>query len=927
MARKWRLFFHRNKSLKGIFSRWGRFQRFVLLAFLGLIFSLGISIWPPAIAREASCSIAPATDPEEISRNAGECYREGKHDLAIELWKEAAQIYRERSDISGETESKINLATAQQALGNYPQACKSLLQAFGGEQFDCKVLTENTIILQAELDAIGPASAGVTQLNFSLQDKLEALSPEQIGRLTSKSRQFLGELKLLIETVEAQPDSLNKAMGLRRFGDILGQIGNYQVSQEILTQSLDVARRLNSAQEESATLISLGNVEQAWGNSFSELQDPEKAARDLLLLEEQGILQDSPLGEALAHLQRAATHYQDASDRSTSDSTKVQAEINALSLAIYSNQFRPVDISQEVAGLERQIKGMLVNLPVSRATIYARINLVATLTEIRAPIARDVQLLKEAVKQARMLKDRQAEAYALGSLGKLYEAAGQLDEAQKLTAAALNVTEAFQKPEVTYLWHWQQGRILNKEGQTSLAIEEYSQAFNDLETLRADVASINSNVKFYFRDTVEPVYRDYVSLLLRSDNPSQENLQTAQQVIESLQIAELDNFFSDPCSEAATEFIAINEVDPRAAVIYPIVLADRLEIILTLPGKPLRRYRVGVTQPELETTIEQLREQAFRNPGVSERLRQARGNPQARQIVQQDVQQTLSTQIWPRAEELYNWLLAPLEGDLQESGVETLVFVLDGDLRNIPMALLYDGEQYLLEKNYNIALTSSLQLLDPKPLAREAIDILAAGISQENEVEGEVFDPLPNVKVELEEKIKPVVEDAEVLLDEEFTKDRFQSRLLASNYNIVHLATHGQFSSDLEETFIVTWDELIDINELNSFLQQQNPDGSGKIDLLVLSACNTAEGDDRAVLGLAGVAVRGGAGSTLGTLWGASDEAAARLMGEFYSKLTAEGTEVNKAEALREAQLALLEQDEYQHPYYWAPFVLVGNWL
>ena len=164
------------------------------------------------------------------------------------------------------------------------------------------------------------------------------------------------------------------------------------------------------------------------------------------------------------------------------------------------------------------------------------------------------------------------------------------------------------------------------------------------------------------------------------------------------------------------------------------------------------------------------------------------------------------------------------------------------------------------------------------------------------------------------------------MLNDEFTKDRFQALLSASDYNIVHLATHGEFSSDLKDTFILIGDELIDINELNSFLQQQNPDGAGKIELLVLSACNTAEGDDRAVLGLAGVAVRGGAGSTLGTLWKADDKATAELMGEFYRNLTAEGT-VSKAEALRKAQLALLQQEEYQHPYYWAPFVLVGNWL
>ena len=280
----------------------------------------------------------------------------------------------------------------------------------------------------------------------------------------------------------------------------------------------------------------------------------------------------------------------------------VQGKTNHLSLLNYGSKFCAAkirdeeeslqfcnNISQKLNDLESEIKEMLdSDLPDSRAAIYARINLVATLTKIRDPIANDVQILKDAIEQARRLKDRQAEAYALGSLGKFYEAAGQLAEAEKLTAAALKRISPFRKPEVTYLWHWQQGRIFKQEGQTKLATDYYRLAFQDLQTLRKDLASINPNVQFSFRETIEPVYRNYVSLLLRSDVPSQEDLETAQEVIDSLQIAELENFFSDPCVQAKDTVDinkVINEKDLEAAVIYPIVLADRLEIILTLPGQ------------------------------------------------------------------------------------------------------------------------------------------------------------------------------------------------------------------------------------------------------------------------------------------------------------------------------------------------------
>ena len=148
----------------------------------------------------------------------------------------------------------------------------------------------------------------------------------------------------------------------------------------------------------------------------------------------------------------------------------------------------------------------------------------------------------------------------------------------------------------------------------------------------------------------------------------------------------------------------------------------------------------------------------------------------------------------------------------------------------------------------------------------------------------------------------------------------------------MHLATHGQFSSTSDRTFLVSGDEqgkeIINVNQLDNLLRVRSLGNTPPIELLVLSACNTAEGDNQAVLGLAGVAVRAGARSTLATLWAANDEATAELMGYFYQNL-AKDTQISKAQALREAQLTLLQTSEsqYRHPYYWAPFVLVGNCL
>ena len=169
------------------------------------------------------------------------------------------------------------------------------------------------------------------------------------------------------------------------------------------------------------------------------------------------------------------------------------------------------------------------------------------------------------------------------------------------------------------------------------------------------------------------------------------------------------------------------------------------------------------------------------------------------------------------------------------------------------------------------------------------------------------------------------------MLNEAFTPASLRQQLEAEDYPIVHLATHGQFSSTSDDTFILSGSEenlFINVKQFDDLLRVSSRRGSQPIELLVLSACETAQGDNQAILGLAGVAVRAGAQSTIATLWGANDEATAELMGYFYQHLN-QDEEISKAKALRDAQLNLLKNpdSQYSHPYYWAPFVLIGNWL
>jgi CHAT domain-containing protein len=164
-----------------------------------------------------------------------------------------------------------------------------------------------------------------------------------------------------------------------------------------------------------------------------------------------------------------------------------------------------------------------------------------------------------------------------------------------------------------------------------------------------------------------------------------------------------------------------------------------------------------------------------------------------------------------------------------------------------------------------------------------------------------------------------------VIRDREFTESNLKNKIQETPFPIVHLATHGQFSSNLEDTFILTWDRSIKVNEFNNLLRRDEQSRSDAIELLVLSACQTAAGDKRATLGLAGISVRAGVRSTLASLWNLDDESSALLISQFYQELV--GKKVTKAEALGKAQLNLLQNPRYQHPRYWAPYVLLGNWL
>ncbi len=770
----------------------------------------------------------------------------GQSPAALETWQKADKIYRQTGDRQNLTINQINQAQVFQDLGYYPRACQTLLSALQVDSQQCEISTPQLQQLRQQL-------------------------------------------------LKARSQSLTKARirGLRSLGNVLRTIGNLEQSQQVLQLSLAIAQKWHSSADESKAWLNLANTQRTLATRFAELGDWQQAN---------------------SYNDRALTSYKIALLIAPSNTVKLQTQLNQFKLLIEQEKWH------EASQLSTSIANLLPDLPPNRLRTFAQIDFARNLICLRSenshclrqqlkqvrplPLFRDqasyleiTNLLTTAIEGAQKLGDKRTQSYGLGTLGQFSEYLHQWQQAKTYTEQALSLAQQIEAFDLVYQWQWQTGRLLKTRGIPDKALAAYRQAVTTLQNLRTDLVTINPEVQFTFRESIEPIYRGYVELLLSSNNqtqPEQVILQQAIEAIDALKLAELENFFQLVCLD--TKPVSLEMVtdknDPSAAIIYPILLADRWEIILKLPYQPLRRYTTAIdNQAKTERILARL----------------------AQSLTQRNSQETLFL-----AQKVYNWLLSQAEPDLAHSKINNLVFVLDSSLQNLPMAVLHDGKQYLIEK-YSIALTPILQLLDPQPLERQELTALTAGLT---EARGG-FPPLKFVADELAQVQSQV--SAVKLIDRQFTSNRLQNQINNNSLPIVHLATHGQFSSQAAETFVLTWDDRLNVNRLNALLRSSQVATDGSIELLVLSACETLTGDRRAALGLAGVAVRAGARSTLATLWSVNDEATALLMGQFYQALN--NPTLTKAEALRRAQTALLNNPRFERPHFWAAYVLVGNWL
>ena len=479
----------------------------------------------------------------------------------------------------------------------------------------------------------------------------------------------------------------------------------------------------------------------------------------------------------------------------------------------------------------------------------------------------------------------QAEVALLRS--EISEAMGQTGEALKQARQALGLEAAMSSPGLAYRAYWQIASLQKSSGELDAAVKNYERAIKKLDEVRGVLLQGSTLV---FRERVLPVYQQYLDLLLAlADRPGagEMALSKVQMTLEALNASEILDYFDDNCV-LPQNTMDLTDVPSGTAVVYSVTIAER-PVILVRSSSGIYRFGTGASAEALERSASAFRD-SITNPAT----------PEAVYLGQ--------------AQALYSDLFKEAGAFLKDEGIERIISVPSGYLRLVPMAALHDGESFLLSQ-YEWTTTLGLGLTDASAFSAANTGAFIGGVS--DAVQG--FEALPGVEAELA-TLRTALQ-SEPLLNEEFSVADVTERLAEGEFGIVHLATHGYFDGDHANSFLLAHDDKITLDRLQSTVGARRFTGES-LDLLVLSACETAKGDERAALGLAGVSLKAGARSTLASLWPIADEATAKLMQRFYEGL---GDGQSKAKALQLAQQSLLADPEWAHPNYWSPYLIIGN--
>lgn len=903
-----------------------RVRRVLVVLFLSsLTFCLWLNHVPFTAlqARWGEVATAQSPDTTQLVQQGIEQYKTGDVQGAIASWQTALSAYQSTNNHANEAIVQEKLAIAYRQIGQFEQAIDHWKEAIANyRQLGDIAKVGRLLVEQAQTySRLGQNKEAIALLCGASETDENCLESE--GSALQIARKF--------------QDKQGEAAALGSLGEAYRFRGKYDKAIETLLASLKITQEINLPFYHSSVLNSLGNA------YFSKAQLNEQRANSAQLRGAENRASEfikgatSDYKKALGYLNNSLELTRTQNDQSG----QMRTLLNLIQLYYRSENSKLPDNANQAEQALQEALTLLESLPDSPNKVYAAIDL----AELEQPVdssnstsfsaqcslrklddSQAEKLLQKAVSIAQRLQDSRSQSFALGKLGHLYECRKDYGKALEFTQQArLAADQNLRAKDSLYLWEWQAGRIFKAQGKESEASNAYERAIATLEGeggIRDNLLIAERDLQFNFQDTISPLYREFARAKLEraqslpvASQEYQKELDSALDASDSLKLAELQNYFGNDCTFVVLDKERIDDLEREDTAFFSsIILDERTAIVASLPN-PEHKF----------------------NPKAERRLKKFQWINDSQKLIEEIKNFRVEIQKFydptdpflTPAQNLYNSIIRPFASDLDPAHIKTIVFIQDGLLRSIPMAALHDGQEFLVQK-YAIATTLGLRLTSPQSLDFQGLRTLALGLSEAATVDGEKFKPLENVIDELEQ-VTQLFPGSKKLLNEQFTRQSLEQELKQAVYPIIHIATHGQFGTIPEDSFLVTGNnEKITITELESDIRSFSR-GSEPVELLALTACQTGIGDDRATLGMAGITVQAGVRSALASLWYVDDAFTQELVAKFYDNLrlpfedSASRSQMSKAEALKEAQNALINQKI--HPARWAPFILIGNWL
>ncbi|OYQ63725.1 hypothetical protein B9G53_15470, partial [Pseudanabaena sp. SR411] len=907
-------------------------------------------------------------------------YSLGKYDKAIEFQSQSLAIKREIKDRLGEGNSLGNLGNAYYSLSKYDKAIEFHLQRLVISREIKDRLGEG-----ASLSSLGIAYDAYGKYDKAIEFHLQALAILREIKDRQGEGSLLGNLGLTYDALgkydkaiefQLQRLAITREIKDRRGeGQSLGNLGNahyslgkYDKAINFQLQSLAIAREIKDRRGEGTALSNLGIA-------YSSLSKYDKAIesqlQSLAIMRE--IKDRRGEGKAMGNLGNAYSslgkydkaiefHLQRiAIAREIKDRLGEGQSLGNLGLAYdaLGKYDKAIEFHLQALAVLREIKDRsgegqsLGNLGLAYRSLRK--------------YDKAIDYYLQSLEIAREIKDRSGEGKALGNLGAAYESLGKYGKAIKFHLQFLAITREIKDRSGEGNSFNNLGTTFNKANQPELAILFYKQAVNVTEEIRKDIKKLDKDIQKSYLNTVEKTYRRLADLLLK-----QGRIMEALQVLDLLKVQELQDFFKDVKGNEKTaqgiellneekeywqsfnkqnidlttantpqilqqlrqtapaqniKLAAYKDLQTRlqklgsnSALLYPLILEDRLELVLFVPNAPPISRSVPVKQTELIQVAEE-----FRNT----------------------IQKPESLEVLYPAKKLYNWMIEPIANDLKQANIQTIIYAPDGVMRHVPLAALYDGKQWLIER-YRINYITALSLTNIDPQTQQTPRILAGAFTDRGGIVkiGDTslnFSSLPAALPEVENLVANFPNTTK-LVDKDFNRKALESDKL-NQYNIIHFATHAHLvGGSPEDSFV-----LLNNNEYVT-LRQVKDWKLPNVGLAVFSACQTALGGKLSsgieIIGFGYQLQQAQARASIATLWEISDGGTQALMGKFYEKMKLTSS---SADALQQAQIGLIRsnskstdekraglritwqgirpevESQLNHPYYWAPFILIGN--